>query len=208
MANVRYLLEYTAYAVATKKLQANTKGSHMSATKFSHRSSCGFELDTSHPVLRNAFKGSARSHAVVGLQPIVRRPVSWSMLLGGEHLAQTWGIGGRVLWLALGASSFLRGGGDHRNAYARARIMLLEANGCGPFPSRSFGIGAVVYSGPREVRFRGSKSDQLRKGAILTQATKGPPKPVGAGRGAVDLMVELLSCYLFLPPSAPLVAFG
>ena len=30
------------------------------------------------------------------------------MLLGGEHIAQTSGAGGRVLWLALGASfSFL-----------------------------------------------------------------------------------------------------
>ena len=28
------------------------------------------------------------------------------MLLAGEHLAQTWGVGGRVLWLALGASFF------------------------------------------------------------------------------------------------------
>lgn len=34
----------------------------------------------------------------------MRRPVSWSMLLGGEHLAQSWAAGGRVLWLALGAS--------------------------------------------------------------------------------------------------------
>ena len=27
-----------------------------------------------------------------------------SMLLGGEHLAKTWAVGGRVSWLALGAS--------------------------------------------------------------------------------------------------------
>ena len=47
-----------------------------------------------------------RSHAVAGVQPRMRRPVSWSMLLGGEHLAQTWGAGGRALWLALGASFF------------------------------------------------------------------------------------------------------
>ena len=36
MANVRSLLEYTAYAVATKKLQANTVESHLSAIKFFH----------------------------------------------------------------------------------------------------------------------------------------------------------------------------
>ena len=59
-----------------------------------------------------------------------------------------------------------------------------------------------------EVRFRGSKDDHLRKGAkLLTRAREGPPKHVGEGGGAVDLMVGLLSCYLLLPPSAPLVAF-
>ena len=36
----------------------------------------------------------------------------------------------------------------------------------------------------------------------------GPPRRVGAGGGTVDLMIELLSCYLFLPLCAPLVAFG
>ena len=72
------------------------------------------------------------------------------------------------------------------------------------FPSGTpSGVGDRV-----EVRFRGSKGDQWRKGAILTRARKGPPKPAGAAGGAVDLMVELLSSYLFLPPSAPLATFG
>ena len=31
---------------------------------------------------------------------------------------------------------------------------------------------------------------------------------VGEGGGAVDVMIELMSCYLFLPSSVPLVAFG
>ena len=35
-----------------------------------------------------------------------------------------------------------------------------------------------------DVRFRGSKGNQLHKRAILTRARKGPPKPVGAGGGA------------------------
>ena len=48
----------------------------------------------------------------------------------------------------------------------------------------------------------------MRKGAVVTRGQVGPPRRVGAGGGAVDLMIELLFCYLFLPPSAPLVAFG
>ena len=59
-----------------------------------------------------------------------------------------------------------------------------------------------------EVRFRGSKGDQMRKGAAISRARADPPRPVGAGGGAVDLMIELTSCYLFLPSSAPLVAYG
>ena len=59
-----------------------------------------------------------------------------------------------------------------------------------------------------EVRFRASKGDQLRKGAVLTRSGKGPPRKLSEGGGAVDLMIELMSCYMLLPPSAPLVAFG
>ena len=58
-----------------------------------------------------------------------------------------------------------------------------------------------------EVRFRGSKGDQLRKGAVVSRVQVSPPWCVGDGSGAVDRMIDSLSCYLFLPPSAPLVAF-
>ena len=59
-----------------------------------------------------------------------------------------------------------------------------------------------------EVRFRGSKGDQLRKGVVISRVRAGSPRPVGAGGGAVDLMLELMSCYFFLPSSASLVAYG
>ena len=48
----------------------------------------------------------------------------------------------------------------------------------------------------------------MRTGRGLTRVRGGAPRPLGAGGGAVDLMIELMSCYLFLPSSAPLVAFG
>ena len=49
-----------------------------------------------------------------------------------------------------------------------------------------------------EVRLRGSKDGQMRKGAVVSRARAGPPSPVEANGGAVDLMIELMSCYLFL----------
>ena len=65
-----------------------------------------------------------------------------------------------------------------------------------------------VSADPVEVRFRSSKGDQFRKGAVVTRTRSGASRRVEAGGGAVDLMVELLSFYTFLPSCAPLVAFG
>ena len=50
------LFEYVAYSFATKKLRSVTIESHLSAIKFFHRISRGFELDTTHPVLACALK--------------------------------------------------------------------------------------------------------------------------------------------------------
>ncbi|CAN0426624.1 unnamed protein product [Pylaiella littoralis] len=59
-----------------------------------------------------------------------------------------------------------------------------------------------------EVRFRSSKGDQLRQGAVLTRTREGTPHRVDEGGGAIDLVVELLSCFPSLPSHAPLVAVG
>ena len=53
-----------------------------------------------------------------------------------------------------------------------------------------------------------SKGGPMRMGAVLTRLRKGPPRPVGAGGGAIDFRIELMPCHLFLPWSPPLVAFG
>ena len=104
MTIVWHLFEYVAYAFAAKKLRSGTIESHPSSIKFFHRTSRRFELDITHPVITSALKGAARSHAEVGNQATVRRPVSWAMLLAGETLISAWRNGGRVLWLALWAS--------------------------------------------------------------------------------------------------------
>ena len=59
-----------------------------------------------------------------------------------------------------------------------------------------------------EVRFRSSRADQLRKGSVVTRVRTVPPRSVEHGGGAVDIIVELLLSFPFLPPHAPLVAFG
>ena len=91
------LFEYVAYVFAPKKLRLTTIESHLSAVKCFHRISCGFELDITHLVLTSAFKGAACSHADVGSQPAVRRPVSWAMSFAGETLIPAWRNRGCVI---------------------------------------------------------------------------------------------------------------
>ena len=48
--------------------------------------------------------GLERSHAVVGSKQRIGRPVSLSVLMGGERLSMLWAPGARVLWMGLRAS--------------------------------------------------------------------------------------------------------
>ena len=60
-----------------------------------------------------------------------------------------------------------------------------------------------------EVRFRGHKGDQAQQGSVIvrTRDASGTRSGVGAGGGAVALMVELLSVYPTMPESAPLSSY-
>ena len=57
-------------------------------------------------------------------------------------------------------------------------------------------------AGLAEIRFRGLKGDQLRKGACCLACGRVLRGPWGPGGGAVDLMIDLMSSYLFVPSSA------
>ena len=61
-----------------------------------------------------------------------------------------------------------------------------------------------------EVRFRGHKGDQAQHGSVIVRTrddASGTRSGVGAGGGAVALMVELLSVYPTMPESAPLSSY-
>ena len=212
MTNVWHVFEYVAYTFSTNKLRSATIESHLSAIKFFHRISRGFEINTAHPVIANALKGAARLHADVGSQATVRRSVSWDMLLAGEKLIPPWRAGGRVLWVALCASFCLLTCASDMFAETRLRVpetyCLRRAHVAFFRGNIQLTVAQWSTADRVEVRFRGSKGDQLRKGAVVTRVRKGPSMRVGEGGGAVDLMIQLMSCYLFLPSSAPLVAFG
>ena len=207
------LVEYIAYAFSVSGLQQSTIAGHLSAVKFFHRLSGAAELDTQHPLVRCALRGAARGHADAGVQQRVRRPVSWKLLQKGACLIPRWGVGGRVLFLALGASFFFLTRASEM--FAVNKLSMHEVHGLRR-GDVTFFRGATqlllpaqwVLADRVEVRFRSSKGDQFRKGAVVTRTRSGASRSVEAGGGAVDLMVELLSLYTFLPSCAPLVAFG
>ena len=92
------------------------------------------------------------------------------MLLGGEHLAQIWGAGGCVLCLALGGSFFFltRAAEMFAETGTRAHELccLRRANVALFRAERQLEWGQWYMADRVEVRFRGSKGDQLPKGAI------------------------------------------
>ena len=134
----------------------------------------------------------------------MRRPVSWAMLLAGETLIPAWRNEGRVLWLALCASFCFLTRASAMFAETRSRIhekYCLRRADVAFFRGRvQLGVAQWSRADRVEVRFRGFKGDQLRKGAVISRVRAGSPRPVGAGGGAVDLMLELMSCYLFFCP--------
>ncbi|CAB1107236.1 unnamed protein product [Ectocarpus sp. CCAP 1310/34] len=210
--SVSQLLEYVAYAFTVLGLRQTTIAGHLSAVKFFHRLAYAMEVDTCHSLIKQALKGVARGHAGVGAQQRVRRPVSWSMLKEGGRLVPQWGTRGRVLFLALSASFFFL-----MRACEMFAVSSLAMDSCHGLRRGdvAFFLGSRQLPPERrgeadrvEVRFRSSKGDQFRKGAVCTRARPGPPQSVECGGGAVDVMIELLSCFPVLPSSAPLVAFG
>ena len=61
-----------------------------------------------------------------------------------------------------------------------------------------------------QVRFRGHKGDQAQQGSSVIRVrdvSHGPHSQIGAGGGAVALLVELMSCHMALPGNTPLCSF-
>lgn len=86
-----------------------------------------------------------------------------------------------------------------------------EMYGCRILPRREpVERGAVVDGGPSRSTLWRAQRRPVEQRRDFNSSEEGSATTSGRRRrcGAVDLMIELLSCYLLLPPPAPLVAFG
>lgn len=212
-SGVVQLVDYVAYAFSVLGLRQSTIAGHLSAVKFFHRVAGVTELDTQHPLVRCALRGVARGHADVGTQQRLRRPLAWATLQKGASLVPQWGSGGRVLFLALSASFFflLRAS----EMFAVSKLAMHEVHGLCRGDVAFFRGEMQILAPGRwfladrvELRFRSSKGDQFRKGAVCTRVRQRVGCSGETKGGAVAVMIELLSLYSWLPSRAPLVAFG
>ena len=103
-SHVSSLLAYTAYAWSTNGLTAGTIAGRLVAVIEFHRQDRGIQLFLRHPWIVDALNRVTRPHAEAETKSCTRRPVAWSVLLAYESLCHQWRPGGRVLWVALGAS--------------------------------------------------------------------------------------------------------
>ena len=210
---IQELLEFVAWC-ASEGNQAGTIASKLSAVLHFHRINLQMELPTSSPLIKRALKGVTRSHVAAGTPKRVRRPISWDSLLEGQGLALSWGPGGRVLWLSLALGYFFVARSDEIFASPAGAVHPVHC-----LTRRD----VALYKGERrlaslqwhqatsiEVRFRGHKGDQAQQGSVIVRTrddASGTRSGVGAGGGAVALMVELLSVYPTMPESAPLSSY-
>ena len=172
------------------------------------------ELPTLSPLIKRALKGVKRSHVFAGTPQRVRRPISWDSLLERQGSALYWGPGGRVLWRSLALYYFFVARSDEIFASPAGAVHPVHC-----LTRRD----AALYKGERrltslqwhqatstKVRFRVHKGDQAQQGPVILHTrddASGTRSGVGAGGGAVALMVELLSVYPTMPESAPLSSY-
>ena len=106
---IQELLELVAWC-ALEGNRPGTVASKLSAVSYFHRANLQMELPTSSPLGKRALKeGHGRTLPPVPHINILRHPISWDTLLGGQGLSVSWGPGGRVHWLSLTLGCFFYG---------------------------------------------------------------------------------------------------
>ena len=193
--------------------QASTIASKLAAVLHFHRVDAQMELPTSS-LINRALKGVERSHVAAGTSKRVRRPVSWDALLGGQSLAPSWGPGGRVLWMCLALGYFFVARSDEIFASASGVVNPVHCLTRGDAALHRGGrqLGSLQWHQDTSIEacYRGRKGDQAQQGSVIVRTrddARGARSGVGAGGGAVALMVEPLSSYPTLPDSVPLSSY-
>ena len=208
------LMDFAAWCCGCLGNQAKTISGKLAAIKYFHRVRVNVELPITHDLLKKFLKGITRCPVNVGTQPRLRRPISWDMILTGRELVQSWGEGGKILWLCLGLSYFFltRAGEVFANEDRSVGEWCLKRNHVAFFEGdRQLRCFQWPSADRVEVRFDGGKGDQMRRGTVISRyrhrSTQGSDWVAGLGGDAVALMMELMSCHPSFPGDTPIAAF-
>ena len=207
------LIDFAAWCFDSGNLAGTITGK-FAAVQYFHRMEAGVEVETSPPLIKCALRGIARSHAEAGTRHRVRLPVTLDMLLEGESLIPSWGVGGKVIWMCLTAMYFFLLRSDEMFASNKGVIhpahCLTRRDVAFFFEDRQLEYMEWRQADAAEVRFRGHKADPFQLGSVRARTrddVRGPQSGYRAGGGAVALMVELMSCHPTLPDHAPLSSY-
>ena len=133
------------------------------------------ELPVTAPVVQCALNGIARSHVAKGTPRRVRLPESFGMLLTGEAFVPSWGPEGKVLWLCLCLSYFLKTRSDEMFAADSGVVYDVHCltRGGVAFYAQGTELDADRWqqADKVEVRFKGHKGDreEIRSVCARTQ---------------------------------------
>lgn len=209
------LVAFVGWCSSSQGNLAGTISGKLAAVQYCHRVEGHKDLPIAAPSVSRALKGVEKAHVAFGTVRRVRVPVSWEVVLAGQHLARSWGAGGRVLWLCLALTYFLVARSDEIFADGAGRVHPVH---CLRRDDVTFYEGERVlrptqwYRATRvKVVFRGHKGDQVEQGSTLFRTrdvAHGYLSQVGAGGGAVAILVELMSSHFALPGNVPLCSYS
>lgn len=207
------LIEFAAWCFEAGNMSGTIAGK-LAAVQYFHRIEAGVEIQTSSPLIKSALRGIARSHAEAGTRHRIRLPATLGMLLDGESLSQSWGVGGHVMWMCLTAMYFFLLRSEEMFASDKGVIHPFHCLTRGQIAFRSGERQLEYMDWPKadsvEVLFPGHKADQMQLGTVRLRTRDevyGPRSGYRTGGGAVALMVALMSRYPTLPDHAPLSSY-
>lgn len=209
---VRELTVFMASRCLAYKNQSSTIRGYLAAIKYFHKLYVGWELPTSHFRIAAVGKAIDRAHAQVERTPMVRNPLTVEMLLAGRVGANEKGCIGLVTWMGLALSYFLLCRASELWAYDHGLVhsdfCLRRENLVFFERSQRLAWHERRRADKVEVTFRASKSDQQRRGAVVTRMRVAPivgQKENAERMGALEILMDLLDVHPELGATAPLM---
>ena len=177
MELVRELVEIARYCCAGKGIKESTIVSKLVVINFYHGQFLGLSVPLNNPLIRSVRQGIQRAHIRNDNQHKVRRPLAWGMITKMQESSQAWGVGGRVLWIGLTLSYFFKLRASElfvKEIVVFHKVYCLRRRDVSFVRDNEQLVRRKIHESNKvEVRFKRSKGDQRRNGAVLVRTRTG-----------------------------------